>query len=498
MKQISSRSLADNFRIIRSCLPLAIVSASLLVGCSDADTASRPSGTFKAEKSCPVELPQGVNARCGKLEVPEDYSQPEGRKLQLQVAIFESTSAAPAKDPVVYLSGGPGAGAVAGVATVVAGLGALLAERDMIVVDQRGTGFSSPALICPELDAATDAVGTISATTTCHDRFTEQGVELGQYNTENDARDVRALRQALDLSSINLLGTSYGTRLALELMRQEPQNLRAVALDSTLAPDLDALAQTAAAAERSFKQVFSACADDPTCSAAFPDLEQRFYQVIATLNDKPLTVKHGDAEVTLDGTRLVQLLGTLLYDMNGILLIPSIIAEAEGGDTTSIEKFGLLAANADAGVAAGMNLSVVCAEYAPLTSSAKITAAEGEVRPEIAGVWNSQKYVAACPIWSVPAAPASMSKPVRSDVTTLLMSGKFDPSTPPSWGVHVAETLSHAHQTSIANATHGVVLNECGMLTLASFLHDPEHFTDPDCVAQSSSRIWSQATQTQH
>src|SRR6188768_1772129 len=440
MKPITSRSLTDHFRTIRTGLPLAIVSASLLIGCGDTDVATQkdpaaqPSGTFTPEKSCPVELPQGVNARCGKLQVPEDYAKPGGQKLQLQVAIFESTSAAPAKDPLVYLSGGPGAAAVSGVATVAAGLGAILAERDMIVLDQRGTGFSSPALTCPELEAVTDAVGAISATTACHDRFAEQGVELGQYNTENDARDVRALRRALDLSSIDLLGTSYGTRLALELMRQEPYSLRAVALDSTLAPDLDALAQVAAAAERSFKQVFAACADDPMCSTAVPGLERRFYQLVATLNDKPITLKQGDAEVTLDGTRLVQLLGTLLYDMNGILLIPSIIAEAESGVTTSIEKFGLLNANAEAGVAAGMNLSVVCAEYAPLTSQAQIAAAEGKVRPEIASVWNSQKYLAACPIWSVPPAPSAMSKPVKSDVRTLLLAGTFDPSTPPSWG----------------------------------------------------------------
>jgi pimeloyl-ACP methyl ester carboxylesterase len=86
---------------------------------------------------------------------------------------------------------------------------------------------------------------------------------------------------------------------------------------------------------------------------------------------------------------------------------------------------------------------------------------------------------------------------VKSDVTTLLLSGSFDPSTPRSWGDHVAETLTHAHQASIANATHGVVLSECGMVTLARFLHDPEHFADPACVAQSSSRIWSSAAAAQ-
>lgn len=513
MKTNTMRSFNDNFRMIRTCLPLAIVSASLLMGCSGSDAASTPTqepggpmqkepqaqpvAIFKAEKSCPVALPEGVSARCGKLEVPEDYAKPDGRKIQLQVAIFESTSEAPAKDPVVYLSGGPGAGAVSGLATVATGLGPLLAERDVIAIDQRGTGFSSPALTCFELDAVTDAFGAISAITACHDHFAEQGTNLGQYNTENNARDVLALRKALGLSKIDVLGTSYGTRLALELMRQEPEGLRAVALDSTLAPDVDALAETASAAERSFNQVFAACADDPMCSAAFPDLEQRFYQVVAALNDKPLMVKHGDEQVALSGTRLVELTGTLLYDMNGILLIPSIIAEAEGGATTSIEQFGLLDASADAGVAVGMNLSVVCAEYAPLTSSAKIAAAEAEVRPEIASVWNSQKYLVACPIWSVPPAPASMSKPVTSDVTTLLLSGSFDPSTPPSWSDHVAETLPHAHQTSIASATHGVVLTECGMLTLATFLHDPDHFANPDCVAQSSSHIWSQAAAAQ-
>ncbi|HET9932449.1 MAG TPA: alpha/beta hydrolase, partial [Polyangiaceae bacterium] len=297
----------------------------------------------------------------------------------------------------------------------------------------------------------------------------------------------------LGAKSMNLLGTSYGTRLAQEIMRQAPESLRSVTLDSTLPPDLDALAQTAVAAERAFRQVFIACAEDLTCREAFPDIEARFYEVVATLNEHPLLVQNGDEQTRIDGERFVQLLGLLQYDINGVVRIPGIIAEAESGQSDTIQQLDLLRAAPDAGIAAGMNLSVVCAEYAPLTSVDKVALAERGVRPEISSVFNAQKYLVACPIWSVPAAPATESMPVRSSVSTLILEGSFDPSTPPSWGDHVASGLSRAHIALIGAATHGVARTECGMTALASFVHDPANYTHPGCVAQSSPQLWTQA-----
>jgi pimeloyl-ACP methyl ester carboxylesterase len=444
--------------------------------------------------ACPFDSPSGVNVKCGTLSVPESYAQPDGRRIELAVAIFASSAGKPAADPVVYLSGGPGAGAVASVAGASSVLAPILAERAFIAVDQRGTGLSKPALTCPELDAVHDPAQLEAAVKGCRDGWKKQGVDLSQYNTANSARDLAGLRSALGIAKWNPLGTSYGTRLALELMRADAEGLRSVILDSALSPDLDALGETARATERSFEQVFDACAGDPLCKTLFPNLEARFYALLEKLDSTPLVAHMKDgSEVPVDGASFLGAMGVLLYDLQGIMGIPQIVQEAESGDASTMDAihlFDIIAAGE--GLSTGMNLSVVCAEFAPLTSPAKVKAESDGVQPEIAKVFNPDRYLAACPLWGVPALPES-AEPVTSDVPTLVLAGAFDPSTPPAWGEHIAKTLPHAQVHLFQAATHGVMLTPCGLLTIATFLHDPSKPAAADCQKNDSSALWTQA-----
>lgn len=144
-----------------------------------------------------------------------------------------------------------------------------------------------------------------------------------------------------------------------------------------------------------------------------------------------------------------------------------------------------------------MNLSVVCAEYWPLTSPAQLAMAQATLSPQFARVFNADQYALACPRWGVPAAPKAESAPVSSDVPALVLAGSFDPITPPSWGRHVAETLSHAHYVEFAAGSHGVTLTPCGLQTVAGFFDAPDTFAAPHCPDRDSDQVWTRAMSSQ-
>ncbi len=189
-----------------------LLAGALLVGlaaCDEHEKAPAPEGTF-TEGECPYQLP-GEDMLCGTLDVPEDYDEPEGRRVRLPVAILPASAPAPAADPIVYLNGGPGQSAVSWL-LVISRIGAPRANRDLIVIEQRGNGAGEPALLC-------DADEAVRA---CHDRLVAEGIDLARYGNADSARDVEALRGALGYEAWNLYGISYGTTLAMHVLAMFP------------------------------------------------------------------------------------------------------------------------------------------------------------------------------------------------------------------------------------------------------------------------------------
>ncbi|HEX6305128.1 MAG TPA: alpha/beta fold hydrolase, partial [Anaerolineales bacterium] len=207
--------------------------------------------------------------------MPENRARPEGSLIQLHVAVFRSRSEEPENDPVVHLAGGPGSSSL-GVAGYILGQGmdAILEQRDLILFDQRGTGYSQPRLDCPEREALTPTLleGSLSqraeqdaiveALRECRERLTEEGVDLSAYNSAASAADVNDLRRALGYTKINLYGVSYGTRLGLTVMRDYPQAVRSAVLDSAYPPQVNLYTSLAPNAERAFNQLFAGCTAD--------------------------------------------------------------------------------------------------------------------------------------------------------------------------------------------------------------------------------------------
>ena len=238
---------------------------------------------------------------CGYLIVPERRDAESARSLRIAVAVALSTSESPRRDPVVFLTGGPGGSTVGSVRRLVASRlwRSLRAERDLVFVDQRGTGYSEPEF-CPELSEAITRMfyegspeeerraRVRRAMIECRDRMVASGVDLGAYNSATSARDLAELRVALGYDEWNFYGASYGTRLALVTMRDAPQGLRSVILEATIPPN--APEQRLTNYDRALGQLFDACAADPECATDYPDLERRFYAMLDELEENPLIV----------------------------------------------------------------------------------------------------------------------------------------------------------------------------------------------------------------
>ncbi len=398
-----------------------------------------------------------LDYECGYVVVPLRHAEPDGATIRLPVAVRRATAGAP--DPLLLAQGGPGGDAFEVFSILVQPTSALSTSRDIVVFNQRGTPYAEPALTCPETDAAlADILAADSeegerlyneAMAACYDRLVAEGVDLSAFNSLENAADVPLIARALGYDEYNFYGVSYGTLLGLHLMRNHPEGLRSVILDSVVPPDVNFLSEIAASEDRVFGEVFAACAADPACAAAYPNLEERFYSLVAQYDQTPVDMTLTDPEsgqaydTTLDGRGLRSVLYQLLYVPRMAAVLPSVIADIEAGDLRYLEAMWPLLVF-DQLVAEGMYNSVICAEDADIDVAA--VPLDG-LRPEIAATAadDLQSILDGCARWQVEPLPASVDDPVVSDIPTLLLSGRFDPVTPPAFAQAAAAGLSR-HQ----------------------------------------------------
>ena len=285
---------------------------------------------------CPFGIPagevEGETILCGIVLLPEDRSDPASPLIEIAYAVITAQSATPAPDPLVYLEGGPGGSALSSFDLWLES--PFRQNRDIILIDQRGAGFSFPRLNCWEVETEIDFynedyvdVQYENALVDCFDRLEEQGIDLTQYNTINNANDVADLMQALGYPQYNLYGVSYGTRLALTVLAERPENVRSVVLDSAYPPVVDAYEEGPLNTYRVFQQLFTDCAADPACNAAYPALEDRFFALVDALNDDPIFMPSGFED--LSGDILITEMFSLFYDTRVLPYLPRMIAELE-------------------------------------------------------------------------------------------------------------------------------------------------------------------------
>lgn len=458
--------------------------------------------------SCPFTLGSGMiegkDARCGYLVVLEDRSQPGGRQIRLAVAIFTSPSATPRPDPVIQLEGGPGASALMdwGPYITKATAPRYVGDHDLILLDQRGTGYSQPSLGCPELSQPVPSSKTpltpkqaqalaLAAVRRCHDRLVHAGVDLNAYTTLADAADVADLRTALGYPEVDLYGGSYGTRLALEVMRSFPTGIRSVVLDSVDLPQGNLYADTPRSEGQAFDTLFSACARSPRCNAVYPHLKQTFVRLVTRLKAKPVRITvtspttHKKHRVLLDGSGVASSLYLCLFLTPCIPAAPQVIYETWAGNYTLVSKLFVSGGGIAGHVSWGMHLSVECAEDAAYTTPRQIAASAQDLPRAIRAsvVAPLVQQVAWCKPWNVTKVDASRKAPVASSIPTLLLEGQFDPVTPPSNGAMTVRTLSHGYLTVFPGIGHGVRFsNPCTDSIVWSFLDNPTVKPDARCI----------------
>jgi pimeloyl-ACP methyl ester carboxylesterase len=450
--------------------------------------------TFESA-DCEIEIPEGQQAECGYLTVPESRTDPDGRTVRLHVAVFKSKNPNPQPDPIVYLEGGPG-----GHTTFVDGFKPFLEDRDFIMFDQRGVGTSEPALNCQEtIDLAYELLDdNISlaesnarfeeAVIQCRDRLAQTGVNLSSYDSAASAADLNDLREALGYESWNLYGISYGTRLALTAMRDHPEGIRSVILDSTV-PLQTNETDLPANADRAFQKLFDGCAANERCNAAFPNLEQTFFDLVERLNREPVTEEVTDPldgqqyTILLNGDSLISAMFLSLYISEVIPLLPQIINDIDTGRDYSL--FALLAYNnvlVQKLVSTGMYYSVRCAEEVPFSTRDELLAADDPF-PEQRGIFDLESMSDICSAWGAIPSDAVENQPVQSDLPTLVLGGEYDPVTPPADGELAAQTLSKSTFLEFPGLGHGVTLaNECPANIAIAFLNDPTAAPDSSCI----------------
>lgn len=462
-----------------------------LIGCIAITLVALPASALEAtgdlvEAECPVDTSWTYSTiDCYTLTVPANHSRPGGPEIELAVMILRSVSDDPLPDPVIYLEGGPGGAPIPYFDLWVDS--PLLAERDLILIDPRGTGYSQPFLECPELYAIPlegTTEDSIDALAACRARLEAQGIDLSAYNTVQNALDVAALRSALSVERWNLYGISYGTRVALAVMRLDPEGVRSSTLDSVLPPEIDLIGEWAGTADEAIGGLIEACANDAGCAARYPDLSEQIDAIDRRLDDEQPTID----VPWLDGSDMFYpmtvvaddfdyALGSALYDPTLIPIIPWVIERVAHGDDTALGSL-LALANYQGPVEAsadGVYYSVVCHDEFPFASEAAL-AGDRE-----ASAW-SLSFSDACPVWENGQADPVENQAVTSDIPTLLVAGAIDPATPANWAIVAAESLSNSTTAIVQAGGHGVTTGGCGLELVTEFIDNPEVAPDTSCA----------------
>ena len=502
--------------------PLSVFAALALAlaGCSQSQGTTQPpnaAGQAVPDASyvsspCPSPVVPGVpeadfgpDVVCGTLTVPENRSKADGRTISLTVARYPAQSADPDPEPMVYLHGGPG-GTILPYGETLRKLG-INRDRDVILVSERGTLLADPQLGCPEFDEVTEeskgvssldpdlAARSVDAVRVCHDRLAAKGIDLTAYNTVENAADFADLRRAMGIESWHVYGVSYGTDVALQLIRNHPEGISSVVLDSVVPPQKNLLTNLWSSTAGGLNALFDACAAQSACAAAYPDLAEEFMATVSRLSDDPLRVDlpatpdRPAQTVVLDGYKLANVAVLASMDATRYAGLPQMIHATARGDGRALAEAVAGGGQIPGLYSHGLKLGVLCGEFAPFTTREDIAAAGRKAFPGFpADVLEMQPQFGRpmddCGVWKVSPSDPKIAEPVHSDLPVLVMAGTFDAITQASLADVVAETLPNSTVVRFPAIGHDVYeQSECGRAVTASFLKDPKTVA-VECVAQ--------------
>ena len=479
----------------------ALAAALLLSACGNADVPNASAGSATERlfgeirfKPCSLTSPASttsIQAQCARHSVPEDPSQPNGRRIELNIAWLPATNeSAAAPDPVFYLAGGPGQAATEVWSQIDAAFVEVRKHRNVILVDQRGTGKSNP-LMCRDAQGNSrtvegDGAGGYEAVEFVRRCLAQLEADPRFYTTSDAIRDLDAVRAALGVDQINVVGGSYGTRVAQQYARRYPAHTRSVVLDGVVPNELVLGSEHARNLDESLALQFKRCQELPACQQRFgDDVRGQLRTLMTRLRAQPVDVSFRDpttgapqtGRVTAD--TVAGLTRMFAYAPHAAALLPLVLNEASQGRYESMMSLAYMIENQVSDqIMHGMQLSVMCTEDADALheNPDDVDTVLGNALPVVA--------IEQCKAWPTGQRPADFREPWRSDVPTLLLSGEFDPVTPPRYGEQVLKGLSRGRHIVLKGQGHIAVGVGCMPKLLGQFIESTDAAAlDTTCLA---------------
>lgn len=411
--------------------------------------------------------PRGIPgpAKCGTFEVFENRATRKGRKIGINIIVLPATGDKREPDPFFYFAGGPGSGASEDAPGIARAFAKIREHRDLVFVDQRGTG-QSHALDCTFFDAQNpqsyfEYFFPLEDVRKCRAEL-ETKAELTLYTTTIAMDDIDEVRAALGYDKINLFGASYGTRAAMIYLRQHPKSVRTVMLQGVAPTNMYLPGDYPVQTERALQGVLAECAADEACNKAFPNIKNETNMVLERLIKAPETVEFqvsgvpGPIKVTLSRNLAAEAIRYMLYNPGGAARVPLVLHQAAEGNFAPLAQNAFRFRKNLVGTGSnGMYLTVTCAEDIPW-----VKRSEGESRNfklnTFLGDYRLEQQREACALWPRATVNSDYFKPVRSDVPVLIITGEWDPVTPPANGEFVARTFPNSLQVVVPHGAHGL------------------------------------------
>jgi len=482
------------FKKSQRCLVLSWILLILFVFTST--TFAQSGLPYVEPANCAIAVPSDADLTCGVLVAPENYDLPDGRQVRMPYIILHSPNPDSGQTPLLYTQGGPGGTSLRDVWGFKDSV--ILQDRDIIIFEQRGNLYADPALAC-NLDELYDAETNSSP---CYEKVNSMGVDFSQYTTAVLAEDIESLRLALGIDQWDLFGTSYSTRLVQVLMDRHPEGIRAAILQAVNPLHETRFHRDPEHSYRVLQVMFEDCASDPDCAAAYPDLENRFYALVAELNRSPIELSLEDPG---DGSQIpLQVSGATLIDwMVGrafygptfppftTAFYPLLISQLSAGKTAALESWALNEIQEDIFtsdfIAFGLYFTVNCQDDASAVTKTEIDTLSAGY-PDMDGYYRHLNEWNLCQLWNLPPAPKLADEPIHSHIPALVLVGRYDPITPPHWAREVAENLPNSFYVEFPSKGHNLDSGTtCAEQIKRSFLQDPRSEPDTSCLAAEPS-----------
>jgi len=473
-------------------LGAVLVLAGMIVGCAGTRPESE-SGQKISLKPCHLSAPgstERLSAQCGSLTVFENHAARSGRQIELRIAMIPAISRTPEPDPVLYITGGPGGASTQDFVATSSAFDRMNEKRDILMVDQRGTGQSHP-LECEAPEEELDFENETLLKAEIERCIDQIDGDPRFYSTQAAVQDLDQVRSAMGYEKLNIYGVSYGSRVAQTYLRSYPQHVRTVILDGVLPQDEALGVSVASDAQKTLDAVFARCAADVDCSEAFPGLPDALAALLERVAKEPVAVElynpytgEPTEEIFTQG-KLGTAIRLFSYRSETAALLPLLIHDAHTtGDLSRLAAQSMIVTEQLQGsINYALHNSVVCTEDAPfLRQEGKFVGNEqAEKNAYLGGFYQQLEGI--CRNWPTAEIPSDFKTLVRSEIPVLLLSGELDPVTPQDNAEHISEELPNSLHLVGPGQGHGLIMRGCTHKVAADFVErGTVDGLDTDCV----------------